>query len=168
MSLGTHLSGEVYCDSCRCKLVASNLLCQGAGDWKYWLQLTPKVAWDGEFKHIKHTQQDIHTLQYSRTYVECAVFTYISVHHICGVCSMYIYQSSLHKRSVQFEYTVKGTGALNRHCIGTAICSVQVEFALYRYNNLQCICIQRWKNVQACKQWVCKFVPRLGKICAKF
>ena len=27
---------------------------------------------------------------------------------------------------------------------------------------------QRWKNVQACKQRLCKFFPSLGKICAKF
>ena len=27
---------------------------------------------------------------------------------------------------------------------------------------------QRCKNIQACKQCLCKFFPRLGKICAKF
>ena len=27
---------------------------------------------------------------------------------------------------------------------------------------------QRWNNVQACKQHLCKFSPSLGKICAKF
>ena len=72
MSLGPHLSGDW-----RVLQVPGG--CQQSpvpGGRKQ--EILATVAWDREFKHIEHTQQDIHTLHYSTLVSR----TWLSLHYV--------------------------------------------------------------------------------------